>query len=63
MRLMLVAGTNTLARDGFMIHGDTAVHTANPTPDDGASHGCVALARNLRDQIAASDDRSSIVTA
>ena len=55
---MPVAGTNTLGRDGFMIHGDTTVHTANPTPDNGASHGCVVLARNLRDQIAASDDRS-----
>lgn len=63
MRLMPVAGTNTLGRDGFMIHGDTAVHAANPTPDNSASHGCVVLARNLRDQIAASDDRSLIVTA
>ena len=63
MRLMPIAGTNTLGRDGFMTHGDTAVHAANPTPDNSASHGCVVLARNLRDQIAASDDRSLIVTA
>ncbi len=43
-------GTETFGRGGFMIHGDTAAH------NEGASHGCIILARTLREQIATSGD-------
>jgi len=42
--------TNVFGRSGFMIHGDNAA--ANHT----ASHGCIILAHNIRQQIAISGD-------
>jgi len=43
---------NTFGRAGFMIHGDNAAenHTA--------SHGCIILARDIRQQIATSGDNA-----
>jgi hypothetical protein len=43
-------GTNTFGRDGFLIHGDSVAHPGT------ASHGCIILPRNVRDQISASGD-------
>lgn len=43
-------GTETFGRGGFMIHGDTAAH------NNGASHGCIILSRDLREQISTSGD-------
>lgn len=44
-------------RSGFLIHGDTAAmnHTA--------SDGCIILSRDIREQIAASEDTVLIVTS
>ena len=50
MALTPVDGTNTFGRDGFLIHGDSI---ANPGT---ASHGCIILARPIRDEISASGD-------
>jgi hypothetical protein len=50
------AETDTLNRDGFMIHGD------NEAMDHTASHGCIILDRAVRDQITASFDRVLVVT-
>ena len=44
--------TNTFGRSGFMIHGD------NVALNHSASHGCIILARALREQILASPDRT-----
>jgi hypothetical protein len=49
-RLTPKLSTQTFGRSGFMIHGDTAAM------DHTASHGCIILAHNLRQQIAASGD-------
>ncbi|MEI7714009.1 MAG: tlde1 domain-containing protein [Rhodospirillales bacterium] len=62
MRLTPSADTDVFGRDGFMIHGDTADHATNPTAQNSASHGCIVLARPLRDAIAASTDRTIVVT-
>ena len=43
-------GTDTLGRSCFMIHGDNSEH--NQT----ASHGCIILARHLREAIRDSGD-------
>lgn len=42
--------TNTFGRSGFRIHGDSI---ANPGT---ASHGCIIMPRNIRNQIIASKD-------
>ena len=43
-------------RDGFLIHGDSIVHTGQ------ASQGCIILPRSIREQIAASEDDELEVT-
>lgn len=50
MALSPAAGTDTFGRSGFLIHGDAI---ADPGT---ASHGCIILARDLRDRISASGD-------
>jgi hypothetical protein len=50
MALSPAAGTETFGRSGFLIHGDSV---ADP---GAASHGCIILARDLRDKISASGD-------
>src|SRR5258708_27586117 len=52
MRLTPDAATDTFGRDGFLIHGDSI---ANPGT---ASHGCVIMARVVRDQISSSGDNA-----
>lgn len=42
--------TQTFGRSGFLIHGDSIGHPGT------ASHGCIILARVLRERIAASGD-------
>lgn len=49
LRLSPEPGTVLLGRDGFLIHGDNQTHTA--------SHGCIILARVVRERIAKSGDR------
>jgi len=51
-RLSPEGDTDTFGRGGFMIHGD------NREVDKSASHGCIILARSLREQIASSGDTS-----
>jgi hypothetical protein len=51
MALTPEPGTDTLGRDGFLIHGDSV---ENPGT---ASHGCIILPRAVRDQISASGDK------
>src|SRR5260370_1191404 len=50
MALPPAAGTDVFGRSGFLIHGDSI---ANPGT---ASHGCIILSRDLRDQISSSAD-------
>ena|SRR5215469_4753705 len=50
MSLSPVVGTDTFGRGGFLIHGDAI---ASPGT---ASHGCIILARDLRDKISGSGD-------
>jgi hypothetical protein len=50
-------GTDTLGRSGMMIHGDNSEH--NQT----ASHGCIILARPLREAIRDSGDTLLQVTS
>ncbi|MFM0738160.1 DUF2778 domain-containing protein [Paraburkholderia xenovorans] len=45
--------TNTFGRSAFLIHGDNLTHTA--------SHGCIILRRDVREQINGSTDRELIV--
>lgn len=52
MRLTPQDGTDTSGRDGFLIHGD------NSRGDQSASHGCVILNRNTRNQIGGSGDNT-----
>jgi hypothetical protein len=63
MRLTPTAGTDPLGRDGFMIHGDTQQHADDPTPGNSASHGCIILAKTIRQTIDGSADKTLIVTA
>jgi hypothetical protein len=49
-------GTNTFGRSAFLIHGDSIVHPGT------ASEGCIILLRDVRNRIAASDDRVLVVT-
>jgi hypothetical protein len=46
-----LAGTDTLGRGGFWIHGDSIQHPGS------ASHGCVILPRPVRLGISQSDDK------
>jgi hypothetical protein len=46
-------GTHTFGRSAFLIHGDNLTHTA--------SHGCIILRREVREQINGSTDRELIV--
>jgi hypothetical protein len=62
MRLTPGAGTSSLGRDGFMIHGDTQQHADDPTPGNSASHGCIILAKALRMSIDANPDKALTVT-
>ena len=62
MRLTPLHRTNTFGRDGFMIHGDSADHAANPGPHNSISHGCIILSRDLREKIDASTDKVITVT-
>ena len=56
MALSPAPGTEMFGRNGFLIHGDSI---ADPGT---ASHGCIILARNVRDTIAASgDDQIEVV--
>lgn len=48
-------GTDVFGRAGFMIHGD------NSEADHSASHGCIILARPLREQIRDSADTELFV--
>jgi hypothetical protein len=57
MALAFDPANQMFGRDGFLIHGD------NPAMNHTASKGCIILARNFRQQIAASPDRVLIVTA
>jgi hypothetical protein len=50
MALTPVDGTDTFGRSGFLIHGDSIEHPGT------ASHGCIILARAIRDEIASSGD-------
>jgi len=50
MALSPAADTETFGRGGFLIHGDSV---ADPGT---ASHGCIILARDVRDKISASGD-------
>jgi Protein of unknown function (DUF2778) len=43
----------TLARSGFLIHGDNSTGTA--------SHGCIVLSKGIRRTIAESDDKRLLV--
>src|SRR5258706_12589221 len=50
MRLTAHAGTHLFGRAGFLIHGDSIAHPGT------ASHGCIILARLVRDRISSSGD-------
>lgn len=50
MRLLPQKGTDTFARDGFLIHGDSNSHLGE------ASHGCIIAPLEVRKRIHASDD-------
>jgi Protein of unknown function (DUF2778) len=50
MELSPSAETHTFGRSGFLIHGDSVVNPGT------ASHGCIILARDLRDKISSSND-------
>lgn len=49
--------TQTFGRSGFLIHGDSIGHPGM------ASHGCIILARVIRERIAASGDNVLYVSA
>jgi hypothetical protein len=50
MALIPKEGTDTFGRSGFLIHGDSVAMPGT------ASHGCIILSRDLREQISASGD-------
>jgi hypothetical protein len=62
MRLSPHPGTEEFGRAGFMIHGDTAAHAADPRPDNSASEGCIVLPRQIRQTVATSAVRVLLVT-
>lgn len=47
-------GTETFGRSGFLIHGDEIEHPGQHL----ASHGCIVLARSMREAIWASTDHT-----
>lgn len=49
------SGNEMFGRSGFLIHGDSVVNPGN------ASEGCIILARNVREEIAASSDKKLMV--
>lgn len=55
MNLTPEAGTDTLGRSAFRIHGDSIDHPGE------ASHGCIILPRPVREQIWNSGDRDLVV--
>jgi hypothetical protein len=55
MRLTPQPDTKTFGRAGFLIHGD------NTAMDHTASHGCIILARSIRQAINESDDKTLVV--
>jgi len=52
MRLEPIAGTLTMGRDGFLMHGDSLTHPGQ------ASHGCIIMPRATRELVAAGTDRT-----
>ena len=50
-------GTETYGRGGFLIHGDSVVAPGS------ASEGCIILSRDVREEIAKSEDRALIVVS
>ena len=54
MHIGACPGTNTFGRSDIMIHGDNK--------SSNASHGCVILARPIREMIASSGDHDLLVT-
>lgn len=52
MRLTPHLGTNTLGRDGFMMHGDSSRHPGH------ASEGCIIQNHAVRRQVWSSGDRT-----
>ena len=62
MRLTPSPETDMHGWSGFMVHGDSTLHAANPTADNSASHGCIVLGHAIRLEIDASTDRVLIVT-
>ena len=57
LRLEPAGGTNTFGRAGFLMHGDSI-----PNPGC-ASHGCIIMPRNIREQVWQSGDTSLEVVA
>lgn len=57
MNLSPKLGTYTYGRSLFRIHGDSKEHSGE------ASHGCIILAHNIRQEIADSGDSDLEVTA
>ena len=57
MPLTPVAGTDTMGRSEFMIHGD------NMAMNESASHGCIIAARAIRERIWADSDHMITVVA
>lgn len=57
LALQPAPGTDALGRSAFRIHGDSIAHPGE------ASHGCIILPRNVREQIWASGDREIEVVA
>lgn len=57
MHLCQHAQNEMFGRDGFLIHGDSVEHFGS------ASHGCIILRRDIREQISASKDRQLTVVA
>lgn len=52
-----LTGTDTLGRSGFLIHGDNREHPG------GASHGCIIMPREIREQMIDSHDKQILVLA
>jgi Protein of unknown function (DUF2778) len=55
IRLTPKTGTNTFGRAGFLIHGNNSANDA--------STGCIIMARGIREEILASDDKDLEVVA
>lgn len=53
--LVPCSGTETFGRSGFLIHGDSGAHPGQ------ASHGCIIVPREVREDIAAHKDRLLVV--